>query len=199
MTSPHSEAAPPITADVLRRVAAAVAGDESGAESYVVCDTNLHTRPWGIDVVHVRNGNRRAARDEAERRRREKGERADEFVVLGPYRNEPTLGPTGLDVGSVAFIAVKPPGTPPPPLPLRLYGKLDDLESVTVTLNYKNGTRSAPITTEDGFPEALFFSLSALDRFLFPYYVRVYDAEVAAALRAEWKSRIEALLHRADG
>jgi hypothetical protein len=72
---------------------------------------------------------------------------------------------------------------------------VDDVDSMVVTVY----SRHAPIRR--AFPrasvDALFFTLSAIDKFVVPYYTRLYGPEVAARMRSQYLKQIGERAQRA--
>jgi len=62
-----------------------------------------------------------------------------------------------------------------PPIALR------DLAEITVSFRMRSGQVHTMILPPDA--DALFLSSTALDKFAFPYYARVYGVDSAAAMR----------------
>lgn len=63
-----------------------------------------------------------------------------------------------------------------------------DVQSVTLTLLLKNG-HSMRTTVPPDHAEAFFLTMSAVDRFLIPYYTQLYGVEYAAYLRKRYLHR----------
>lgn len=66
---------------------------------------------------------------------------------------------------------------------------LETVDSIVVTIY---GQRAAPIhrTFGGGDVDALFFTLSSIDKFAMPYYSRLYGPAVAARMRSEYVRRL---------
>jgi hypothetical protein len=62
---------------------------------------------------------------------------------------------------------------------------IDEVSSITLTVLTKRG-RSMSKTVLPESAEAFFLTMSAVDKFLIPYYTQVYGAEYAARLRREY-------------
>jgi hypothetical protein len=163
----HGQAAP--TARVLRRVAEAVDGHRSGKNVWVVVG-QLDTAGV-IGVYEIRDTALAALRANQSRRP----------LLLGPYA---TL--TDGSATSRAFLigcvhdprsAMGPPRQycPGQVLPLA------DIDSLTLTIHKRDGTTLAlpvPLSVD-----AMFFSLSSIDKFVLPYYTQVLGAEQSALIR----------------
>ena len=85
--------------------------------------------------------------------------------------------------------------SPPRALPTGYYGRFRDLTDVYVQFKDENGTllppaSLRPVETKFVAPsptrpwsDAVFFSFAAVDKFLIPYYARLYGADHAAEIR----------------
>ena len=61
--------------------------------------------------------------------------------------------------------------------------RLDDIKTITLTIALKSGpTRTINLPTD---ADAIFLSGSSYDKFVFPYYARVYGVSTAASMRQE--------------
>jgi hypothetical protein len=144
------------TAGLLRRVAEAVAGHRSLAPVWVV-GSEVDT----IDIIGVFES--RAAAEVVMRR-----SSSLRPLLMGPYtksRDEARLGSVFLpDCQHDGISLWGPRRCPPPFIPFR------DIDNVSLTVRLRDGTvRTIPVPTS---VDAVFFSISALDKFVIPYYAR---------------------------
>lgn len=169
----RTASAPMPTARLLLRVAEAVDGHRTGAPVWVVA-SEVDT----LDVLGVFE-NRDSAQAAVTR------SAALRPIIFGPYATTPDsrMGPVFLlqchHDGKSAMI---PLYCPPTFMPFR------DIERVTITIRLRDGTdRTVPVPRS---VDAVFFSVSALDKFVFPYYTRLLGAEQAAGMRRNLVGRI---------
>jgi hypothetical protein len=197
------------TAQVLRRVAEAVDGHRSGRDVWVVASqldsvniigvfespdsADAAVRRTNPSLLPLRMGPFKTVRDGRFELGFLVGCHHDGISAMSPRRFgiagiDPGFGLPGTDPGT----GVRPsssaardtvPAVPPGkycPLPVIPRG---DIARVTITILKRDGTtvtENLPLTAD-----AVFFSLSAIDKFAMPYYARVLGAEPAAALRRE--------------
>lgn len=63
-----------------------------------------------------------------------------------------------------------------------------DIDSLSMTFHLRNGTRvTLPVPRN---ADALFFTLPAMDKFVFPYYVKVLGVDTVAAMRKDFIARL---------
>lgn len=155
-----------VTPTLLRRVAAAVDGHRTGRSVYVVA-----SRMFPHEVRGVFDG--------VDQARAERSRAGPSFGVFGPY-----TAPTDYDP------PLQPPtcrkqidsSCPLDPLRPRPYA---EPSTAMLIVQMKNGTADTTIF-DPAKVEALLFNMSAIDKLLIPYYVRIYGVEYAAELRAQY-------------
>ncbi|HXH63719.1 MAG TPA: hypothetical protein VNG95_06005 [Gemmatimonadales bacterium] len=116
------------------------------------------------------------------------------YAVFGPYANAPDSGVQTM------MLTVDPcPGrhSSSSQCPDTTFGSsaairampVETVDSVVVTIY---GQRAVPIhrTFGGGDVDALFFTLSAIDKFAIPYYSRLYGPAVAARMRSDYVRRL---------
>jgi hypothetical protein len=153
----------PNSASLLRRLVEAADGYRTGEPVWLVAYPNFPHKVLGAYPDH---DSATAARDEHAG-----------SEVYGPFQTAPDF-----DLDDPLLIGVwRTPWT--------YYGfhrsvRLDEVDKIRITIKLKNGP---PIDKE--FPpdevEAFFFSMGAVDRFLIPFYSRVYGPHYAAQVRDE--------------
>ena len=124
--------------------------------------------------------------------------RGKQYIVEGPYQTEKDLVTDEPDARNYALI-VHGELSPPKALPTGYYGKFRDLADVYVQFKKGDGTlhpltplslrpdeskEVAPSPTRP-WTDAVFFSFAAVDKFLIPYYARLYGADYAAKIRSD--------------
>jgi hypothetical protein len=154
------------TATLLKRLGEAVDGYRTGRQVWV--SASFATIP---EVVGVFNSQEEAAHAVSGRVC---------FHVFGPYLARPDSG------GSHEMMFLSGPiHFPDSRYPFDSLGQavpLDSVVSITVTTHLKKGpdiVRTYPAWAVD----ALFFTMPAVDKFVLPYYERLYGAAYAATLR----------------
>jgi hypothetical protein len=153
------------TAALLKRLAEAVDGHRTGARVYLVAELRPPHTVLGIYET------------EAAARGRVQGD-STTLGAFGPYQTERDPGALlGWFSKCVHLQSAMHenycPGAPVLPLA--------EVDSVTLTVRLRNGTtRSIPVPRG---ADAIFFTLSAVDKFAIPYYTRVSGLEEAALLR----------------
>jgi hypothetical protein len=173
MTAARSEAQDgAMPATLLRRVAEAVQGLPNGYAVYVAVEMTL---PYEVIMI----GPERAAVEDSARRTHQR------YAIVGPVEGE------------------EPPHTMSYQLPCThradSYMQCPDsthrfsVVPSTVIVIFQSGAQSdtvASFAPAEG--DALFFNLSSMDKFVFPYYARVFGIEYAARMRAEYLRRAAA-------
>ncbi len=166
-----------MSAGMLKRLGAAVDGHRTGTRVWVVIDSAAPYTVWGVFEKH----------DPAiEVARRHPG-----TLALGPY-----YAPTddGLTETFMATTCWKDQYTQwHCPDSLRTTS-MDSVLSVTVTVQTRDGRRYVSNFGPD--VEAVFFTLSAIDRLLLPYYTTLYGPEYAKRQRQEVVRRIRGQQHQ---
>jgi hypothetical protein len=151
---------------LLKRVAEAVDGHRTGRSVYVVAS---YRPPHNVLGVFER-------RADAEAQARAAGPSVD---VFGPYRSPRDPGAFG------AWL----PGCfhngrsvwDPASCPDRPVLSFNEVDSITITVRLTNGdTRTFPLPKGT---DAAFFTLSAIDKFVIPYYTQLLGVDSAAAMR----------------
>lgn len=156
-----------VPASLLKRLAEAVDGSRTGMPLFVVADSQSpHTvrgvfpsRPEAVDAA------RRAGIT---------------YGAFGPFY-------APLDTGDERHSWVIWPHGPlsmGDSVPrLREAVAADNIRDIVITINTRDG-RAVTSTYAPNEVDAVFFTVSALDKFAFPYYARVYGVTAAAHLRA---------------
>ena len=169
------------TASLLKRLGSAVDGYRTGRPVWVVASVRFPNDVGGV-FFSV------AAADSA----------VSQFS--GPYRRfGPFTAPTDDDLPTIVLALAckgKRLDTSCPPtrdsLPEDTLGirptPLDSVRSVTLTVVTKDG-RSMRTTVLPEHAEAFFLTMSAVDKFLIPYYTQLYGVAYAARLREEYLQR----------
>lgn len=171
-----------MTASLLKRLGSAVDGYRTGLPVWVVASTEFPN-----DVVGVFPS--------AERARAAMLRAGGSNHVFGPYVAPPD---NGLRTIVFSLPCKKNLDTSCQPardsLPDDSTGagirptEIDSIRSITVTVLKKNG-RVMSVTVPPEEAEAFFLTMSAVDRFLIPYYTQLYGASVAADLREQYLQR----------
>ena len=169
------------TASLLKRLASAVDGYRTGRPVWVVASVQFPNDVGGVFFT-VEGADSAASR------------------FSGPYRR---FGPfiafpdSGLMTNVLALACKgKRLDTSCPPtrdsLPMDSVGirptPIDNVRSVTLIVVTKDG-RSMSTTVPPESAEAFFLTMSAVDKFLMPYYTQLYGVEYAARLREEYLRR----------
>jgi len=66
-----------------------------------------------------------------------------------------------------------------------------NIKDITITIHQKDGAAVESVLSRD--VDAVFFTVSAIDKFVIPYYARVYNAQFAADIRAAYVRNLRAL------
>ncbi len=177
----QEQAVAPLSASLLRRLAEAVDGDRSGSSVWVVIQQSA---PYTVKGVFTDADKARAV-----------ATASLGYLALGPYAAPPDSGLTtvmyavlpcpgkhdiysgcitGDSTGGGSAVAVM---------------AAPDVDSLSVTLFGKSGAR---IHRSFGPTEvdALFFTLPAIDKFVIPYYTRLFGPDVAAAMRRNYLRQV---------
>lgn len=169
---------PVITASLLKRLASAVDGYRTGRPVWVVASVQFPNEVGGVFSSVD-------AADSA----------AFQFGV--PYRKfGPFIAPPDSGLMTIVYYLAckgKRLDTSCPPIrdsvPMDTVGirptSIDNVLSVTLTVRTKDG-RSMSTTVPPEHAEAFFLTMSAVDKFLMPYYTQLFGAEYAAYLRQEY-------------
>lgn len=170
---PARSAPPPPSARTLLRVAEAVDGHRSGATVWVVVSD-----ADSIGVIGVF-----PSLDTAQAVLSRTGDRVR---IMGPFATTRDPGPRQVMlIGCVhdPRSAMGPRRYCPDVIPLA------DVSDLALTVSLRNGTvRTVPIPVTS---DAMFFSLSAIDKFVLPYYTRVLGAAASAQMRQSIVSNME--------
>lgn len=188
-TTPGPEVpTPPLTATVLKRIADAVDGDRSGQLVFVVVNTDETHLPLFAEVVPVSGDDIAGASAQASARAAELG---PTYVAVGPYQTQRDRDDKGQPISSVVFFMVKQPDSKMHLLkgPAAL---VDDIESVTVSLTLKEGRQAIGdlSATFQGPLEAIFLTMSGMDKFFYPYLTALYSPQLANRQREGLIARI---------
>jgi hypothetical protein len=168
-------------ASLLRRLAEAVDGYRSGDALFVVAAWHF---PHDVAGVF---GNARQATEIARRK-------GVDYGVFGPYFAPPDSG------NELMFYSLRPcPGLhepdswcPDTTFALNQAVALANIQDITITIHAKSGPAVERVLAP-GEVDAVFFTLSAIDKFVMPYYTRVYSAQFAADMRAAYLRNLRAL------
>jgi hypothetical protein len=157
---------------LLKRLAEVVDGHRTGALLWVVASYDFPHPTAGVFERRL----------DAERAARDSGHRYD---VFGPYKSQQDPGGFVVIIGGCVHLrsAMEPPYCPQgPALPL------GDVAEMAITARLANGTtRSFPLAKGS---DAVFFTLSAIDKFAMPYYTRILGVDAAAAMRRDVVRRL---------
>ncbi len=157
------DSVPPLSAALLRRLAAAADGYRTGEPVYVVASYEF---PYTVVGVV-------GTRDSALIKARAYGRPA---AVFGPYVTPPDFGraPTLLLMVHVRPTVWGNDSAPP--------WREQDIDSVAVTV-YHRSRRTWHKVTHGLDDDAIFFTLAAIDKFVLPYYTQLYGPAYADSLR----------------
>lgn len=148
---------------LLKKIAEAVDGTRTGGLVWVVANTNApHTVAGTVErETDARTLARRAGAS---------------FAVFGPYRTyRDAFDVTPSNCVHNQWTSEMTPGICPPEI------RLGQVDTMTLTLRMRDGTvRTIPLPAGT---DAIFLTLSAVDKFAMPYYVRIVGVDSAAALR----------------
>src|SRR6266567_2095520 len=154
-----------MSASLLRRLAEAVDGYRSGDTLFVVAAWRF---PHDVAGVFA---NRRQALEIARRR-------GVDYGVFGPYFAPPDSG-NEMMVYSLQFCpGLHDPDSWCPDTTFALSQTVPyaNIKDITITIHAKEGA-SVERVLAPGQVDAVFFTLSAIDKFVMPYYTRVYGAQ----------------------
>lgn len=168
-------------ASLLRRLAEAVDGYRSGEALYVVAAWHFPHEVAGVFPS-------RALAMEAVRRR------GLDYAAFGPYFAPPDSGNEMMVYSLRLCPGLHEPDSYCPDTTLSLsqavpYAAIKD---ITITIHSKDGTAVQSVLAP-GEADAVFFTLSAIDKFVMPYYTRIYGAQFAADMRAGYVRNLRAL------
>jgi hypothetical protein len=172
-----------MSASLLRRLAEAVDGYRSGDTLFVVAAWRF---PNGVAGVFR---NPREATEVARRR-------GVAYGVFGPYFAPPDSG------NEMMLYSLQPcPGLhepdswcPDTTFALSQAVPYANIKDITITIHAKDGA-SVERVLAPGEVDAVFFTLSAIDKFVMPYYMRVYGAQFTADMRAAYVRSLRASKH----
>jgi hypothetical protein len=170
-----------MSASLLRRLAEAVDGYRTGETLFVAA-----ARSFPHDVAGVFTTSRQAA--EIARRK------GVDYGVFGPYFAPPDSG------NEMMLYSVRPcPGLhepdswcPDTTFSLNQSVAYANIKDITITIHAKDGA-AVETVLPPGNVDAVFFTLSAIDKFVMPYYTRVYNAQYAADMRAAYVRSLRGL------
>jgi hypothetical protein len=154
----------PPSAALLKRLAEAVDGHRTGARVWLVAALRP---PFDVVGIFEEEGPARARA------------RADSALgSFGPYQTDRDPGLRASFFAKCIHLYSAMRGDYCPGTPLLA---LADIDSVALVIRMKNGVRHIiPVPTE---ADAMFFTLSAIDKFAIPYYARVTGLAEAELLR----------------
>ena len=154
---------------LLKRIAEAVDGDRSGSLVYVVASYEP-TFP----VIGVFNSPK-AAQDLV-------AKTGPNAAVFGPYQTVPDLTPPSI-VGCVHRRSVmKADYCVPPSRPLHP----KDIVGMTLVITRTQGKPESLVLPAD--TDAIFLTLSTIDKFVVPYYLRTFSLATVSELRGDFRS-----------
>ena len=169
-----SDSAPAMPATLLRRLAEAVDGYRSGEALYVVAAWHFPHEVAGVFAS-------RALANEAVRRK------GLDYAAFGPYFAPPDNG-NELMLYSLQYC----PGLheldsycPDTTFSANLSVPFKNIQDITITIHQKRGPAVERVLAP-GQVDAVFFTLSAIDKFVMPYYTRIYGAQFVADMRASY-------------
>jgi hypothetical protein len=170
-----------MAASLLRRLAEAVDGYRSGETLFVAA-------AWRFphEVAGVFTSSRQAT--EVARRK------GVEYGVFGPYFAPPDSGNEMMFYSLRLCPGLHEPDSYCPDTTFSLSQAVPyaNIRDITVTIHAKNGTAVESVLAP-GDVDAVFFTLSAIDKFVMPYYTRIYGAQFAADMRAGYLRNLRAL------
>jgi len=163
----------------LRLVAAAVSGYSAGGAVYVViCETG--NKQYKVIAVF---GTAAEAQSSAN------ASKTNQYAcyVEGPYYN--SVGTPNADMTSMTYGGGCKKGPDSDCIAdstkSAFTAPIGAIESVTITYKLREGGRQVSETFDPKTVEAVFFTMSAVDRMLIPYFVRVYGLNGALQKRTE--------------
>lgn len=168
-----------MSASLLRRLAEAVDGYRSGETLFVAA-----ARSFPHDVAGVFTSSRQAT--EVARRK------GVDYGVFGPYFAPPDSG------NEMMLYSLRPcPGLhewdswcPDTTFALNQAVPYANIKDITITIHAKDGSSVERVLSPQ--VDAVFLTLSAIDKFVMPYYTRVYNAQFAADMRAAYVRSLRA-------
>jgi len=168
-----------MSASLLRRLAEAVDGYRTGETLFVAA-----ARSFPHDVAGVFTTSRQAT--EVARRK------GVDYGVFGPYFAPPDSG------NEMMLYSLRPcPGLhewdswcPDTTFSLNQSVAYANIKDITITIHAKDGSSVERVLAPQ--VDAVFLTLSAIDKFVMPYYTRVYNAQFAADMRAAYVRSLRA-------
>jgi hypothetical protein len=168
------DSAPAMPASLLRRLAEAVDGYRSGETLYVVAAWHFPHEVAGVFAT------RTLALAAVQRK-------GLDYAAFGPYFAPPDKG-NELMLYSLQYC----PGLheldsycPDTTFSANLSVPYQNIQDITITIHTKTGAAVQRVLAP-GQVDAVFFTLSAIDKFVMPYYTRIYGAQFAADMRASY-------------
>jgi hypothetical protein len=165
---------PPIAVSLLKRLGAAVDGYRTGHNVWVVASLQFPHEVAGVFTRAV------AADSEVHRR-------GDQYRRFGPYYAPPDSGLPTVMMVVPCRKNIDSSCTPLDSMPRDSFAirptAIDSIQSVTLIIQKKSG-RTMRTTVGPNDAEAFFLTMSAVDKYLIPYYTQLYGAEYAADFRA---------------
>jgi hypothetical protein len=169
-----------MSASLLRRLAEAVDGYRTGETLFVAA-----ARSFPHDVAGVFPSSRQAT--EVARRK------GVDYGVFGPYFAPPDSG------NEMMLYSLRPcPGRheldswcPDTTGSANFAVPYANIKDITITIHQKDGASVESVLSHD--VDAVFFTVSAIDKFVIPYYARIYNAQFAADMRAAYLRNLRAL------
>lgn len=168
----QSQEAQVLPATLLRRVGSAVEGYRSGRPVWVVTSLQF---PHDVRGVYLSAG-------EADRVAKLAG---PNYRPLGPYVGTPDTLPGGGSTMLYSVICIKQWDTSCLRDSTRASSPVDSVRSVIISIVTTSGAvKSDTLRPEQ--VEAVFFTMSAVDKLLIPYYTQLYGSRYAARLREDY-------------
>ena len=163
-----------MSASLLRRLAEALDGYRSGDTLFVVAAWRFPHTVAGVFA------NSRQALEIARRR-------GVDFGVFGPYYAPPDSGNEMMlyALGGCPGLHEPDSWCPDTMFALSQTVPLASIRDITITIHRKDGGAAERVLAP-GDADAVFFTLSAIDKFVMPYYTRVFGAQYAADVRAAY-------------
>ncbi len=111
------------------------------------------------------------------------------YRPFGPYISEPDTTTAGASVEEFGIICVKQPDTRCLKDSTRTFTTVDNVSQVVITIALKaEAVRSDTLRPDQ--VEAVFFTMSAVDKLLIPYYTTLYGSRYAARVREEYLTNL---------
>lgn len=171
---------PPRTAAYLQQLAAVVDGYSGGGPVWVVmCDT---TSPYEVIGAFPTESQANEAAHNA------RGTSGRTCWVDGPYTSDPSFRNLTTTYGAVCKKGWDSQCLSDTSAVL----SVTDVQTITMTTTLRSGQTIVESFRPQNV-EAIFFTMSAVDRMLIPYYVRLYGVEWAARQRQELARRAQAI------